>query len=933
MTNRSGARQHGGTVSRMNHRAETSKTNRKGTGEGVSMENIKTLYHIFSSADGMHVDGGDNTKCSTHMHDLKGAVISEGAVVVSPRSDKNGSPQENVNVTKGTNKEKEFLHHFNYLSHFEEYSCSHTADVEKGRNKKDELPFEQGFEVALDWVALEPVDHLCDSHAKEGRDVEDEIFYNNSKRGGSHLKYHNVGGGKQDTSCSPIKGEKYEQVQGRRLYGGDAAQLRREANPREHTSTGEKNKNGFVSAPHETIYEAFASLATQMENKGTHFYKPFYMNSNVDKLLYLEAEKSKLERTEQPRGGAKITPLNWDRKCSTLTYLHSGSHKEGGEKSNGEQPLKTVLQPKCNVDNVEAEREQDPFLNFIHEEKSPDGIPFFEELSYREDFTSVIFDSHEAANRGVDKMDSLEGNITKKDLLRMDNFHTRDGSPIESENIFGGSTNLDAMKRGGGEGDPFSKELPIWQSSLLEGEIESNLFARDGDYFCGRETKGGTLHIGQVTKDEQICVGHEEVTGRDTHVEKPHQWGKSSRSVDLFQVHDGRTEGNMQSDSRIMNNSSVGRIQLNHELINLSDGSSSDMGWTRKGTTPPRGEASVGLLSLEEEYPNDCFYMMREEKKEGDKNALWGKYDFFDFEHLEEVGAPERGSPDWIGDISNGVTRCEVGTTKGDSHVGLLRAMRYQMHSKVEGGREKEVEDVLLTYHDHYLTEQRMMEEAAPKDDECSSFLDIIDEIVSISKDIICTNQTEDGFVEILQGGPDKGMDYSHIGGQFQMGLHLDVPVGEVVEPGHMSTQAAVCKDPPQDKIANDVYFHFEKLTESCGKREDSMHAAVDGADDGADDGASDENSHRLHVSAQQVAHLHWRNRSGETKDDTSEMQEQEDPQERPTCETTSIGADLPTMQLCEDLYRVLMCRNYLEALPVLEEHVWGGSEPMGGDR
>ncbi|ANQ06273.1 Uncharacterized protein PCOAH_00005230 [Plasmodium coatneyi] len=847
MTSRSKQREHGGTVRTMNHHEETSRTNRKGTGEeGVNMENIKTLYHIFSSADGNHIDGGDKKKCVKDMRDLTGGTQSTAAVVVPPRRDK-----------KGSSKEKELLNHFNYLGHFGEYSCSHLTDAERRRNKKDDPSFQQSVEVTLDWEALQRVDDLCGDYPAEEERVGGGEFFDNSKRGMqnrvSHLKYHN-GGERKDTSSSPTEGEKSEQSQRRQPYRGDAVQLRREINPRESNQTGETNKDRFVSPSNETsFYEAF---------KGTHFDKPFYRNSNVDKVL--KPQQSNLERTEEHLGGAKMTPLNWDRKYSTLIHLPIGN------------PKGDLI--KRNANNVEVEPAEDPFLNLIDQENSTDEVPLFEDHSYREDLTSAIFDSNAGTNDGANKMDPLGGSIQKReDLIQMDDFHTRDVSPLGSENIFGESTNWKVMNINE-EAVLFSRELPIWESSPLEGEFPSSLFPMDGDHFTGGETKGGRLHIG----GDGTAGGYK--------VDKPVQWGKPNR-VDHPQMVDVRRGDNNPCVSRFKKNSSLERIKLLHdELINLSDGSSTSgkTTSTRKGT-PPRGEPNVGWLS------------MGEEKTQSGKNPPWGEQDFFDFEQDEGVGAPQGGKADWVTDTHKRLACSEVGTAKGESHVGLLTETRHQRDGKAE------VEDV-LTYDEHYLTEQRMVEEAAPMDDECSSFLDIIDEIVNVSKDIIGTDQNEDGVVEVLQGSPDEGIENSHIGG------HLDVPVKAVVEPGQVSTHAGVYKDPPEHNLVEDVYFHFDQLSESCRKREEGEDSIR---------GAVHENTNSTDVNAQQVTHPHSRNRLGEREDDTSGIQE-EDPQEIPTCETTSEGVDLPTMQLLEGLYRVLMCREYLEALPVLAAHTGG---------
>ncbi|EUD65068.1 hypothetical protein C922_04583 [Plasmodium inui San Antonio 1] len=993
MISHSKPREHGGTVTAMNHCKETSKTNRKGTGEeGVSMENIKTLYHIFSSADGNDVDGGDKKKCCNDMHDLKGAAQSEAAVMLPPRTHKNASPGKELNLTKRTNKEKEFLNHFSYLSDLGEYNCAHSADVQKRRNKTDHLSLQQNVEVTPDWEAFQRVDHVCDYSAKEGRAREGEIF-DNSKRGmqrwGSHLKYHNSGERKKDTSSSPTRGEKSEQSQGRQPYTGGSVHLRREANPSKNSPIGETDKSAFVGPSDETsFYEAFTSVSEPMENKGTHFDNPFYRNSNVDELLDFPPQHSNHERGEAPLGRAKVTPLNWNRNYYTLTYLHSGNPKAEGETSKGEPSLNTVLHPKwdflkCNEVNVQIERPQDeqtqdPFLNFIDQENSPDWVPFSEEHSYREDLTSAIFDSHAIANHGANKMDPPGGTIPRKqNLIGMDDFHTHEVSSLRNENLFGECSNSNRMKRGGevanGKAVPFRKKLPIWESSLLEGDFHSSLFPMDGNNLADRQTKGGRLHIGGAEtvcghiadsdKDEEILIGDEKVIGKDKKVEKPPQWGKFHR-VDFFQVVDRRIGGNSPPDSGIMKNASMERIKLHDQLINLSDGSTSEMGWTRKGT-PPLGEPSVGLLSLEEECRIDGFNMMGEEKMKGGKSLLCGKHDFFDFEHDEEVDAPQRGSANWIGDIPKRMRSSEVGTTKEESHAGLLTATRHQESSKEKGEEEKEgeKEQNVLTYHDHYLTEQRLTEVAAPMDKEFNSFLDIIDEIVTISKDIIETNQNEDAAVEILQRSPDDRIESSQFGGHFpgelQMGLPLGVGVGAVVGPAEKFTHAGVYKDPLEDKLVDDVYVHFDTLNESCRKRqescdevvmererEDSIHGAVHGAVRGEVRGevhgevrgafrgafheaihpATHQNADTRDVNTEQAAQTHWRNNSGETKDGTRRIEE-EDPQESPSCCTTSEWADLPTMQLCEGLYRVLRCRDYLEALPVLAAHA-GGKPP-----
>ncbi|GAB64778.1 hypothetical protein PCYB_031910 [Plasmodium cynomolgi strain B] len=945
----------------------------------------------------------------------------------------------------------EFLNEFNYLSRFGEYSYAHFTDVERRRNKKDDLSFQKSVEVTPNWEALQRVDNLCDAREKEGRVREGEFFHISKwgmQRGGSHLKYHN-GGERNDTSSTPTEGEKAEQSQRRPPYRGGTRQLRREGNPSENSPTGERskerskgrskerskerNKNGFAIPPNETFfYEPFTSLSGQMENKGTHLNSPFHRNSNVDKLLDLEPQQSNHERIEAPPlGGEKLTPLNWDRNSCTLIYLHSGNSKAEGETSKGEPSMNTVLHPKgdllkSSVNSMHVERVEDPFLNLIDQENRPNGVPFFEGQSNRvEDLTSAMFDSHTIGNQGAYKMDPLGGCTPKKeDLIRTDDFHTRDVPPLGSENRFGGSTNWNAMKRGGKVGDgqggdeqggdgqaadgqaadelatdeqavPFSKKLPVWESSLLEREFYSSLFPMDGDLFAGRETNGGRLHIGgsgtvwgdidggvtvcghmggsssacghtgETAKDEQTNIGDEELMGRDYNVEKPHQWGKS-HTVDLFQMVNSRRGGKTPPDSRIMKNSTKERIKLQHELINLSsDGSTSEMDWTRKGTAP-RGEPNVGWLPQEEGCHIDGFNMMGEERTtEGGKNPLWGKHDFFDFEHGEEVGASERGRPDWIGDISKRMTSREVGNTKGESRGGLLTAARHRRDGKADGeaGEREEVaekeegEEDVPTYHDHYLTEKRIMEEAAPMEDECSSFLDIIDEIVSISKDIIGTNQNEDGVVETLQRSPDEGTDYSQIGEghlprELQMGLHLGVALEEVVEPAEQSTHAGVYKDPPEDIIVDDVYAHFEKLIELCRKGEEpcdevvtakGREGPIHGAVCGAVHAAVLKNPHSMEVNTQQVAPPCWRNRSGETKGATRGIQEedpQEDPQEEPqeepqenprenpqdspTCGTASGWEDPPTMELCEGLYRVLMCRDYLEALPVLAAHTGG---------
>ncbi|CAA9986523.1 conserved Plasmodium protein, unknown function [Plasmodium knowlesi strain H] len=939
MTGRLKNRKHGGTIRTMNHHEETRRTGRKGIGEEeVSMENIKTLYHIFSSADRNYKDGGNREKSDKGIHGLKASSQNEGAMMVSPRSNKNDSSKEEVNGTKRANEEKEFLNRLDFSNPFGQYSCFHPTDVEKRKKKKDNLPFQQSVEVTQDWDALQRVDNLlCDSSEKEETIQRVEFFYNfkgKMQRGGSHLKYHNVGE-RKDISSGPTEGKKSEESQRRQPYRGETTHLRRDENPSHSNQTGVVRKNGFVNTSNGTsIYDALISMSRQMENESTHFDKSFDRNNDVHKLLDLEHKQSNHERKE-PLGGAKITPLNWDRNYSALNHLQVDKSEEEVEISKGESSMKTVLPPKrdilkCNEKNVNVEREENPFLKLIEEENSPDEVPLFEDHSYMEDLTSAIFNSHANTNNEKDKKNLLGESILKRSVpIQMDDLQTRDVSSLENENIFGELTNCNAMERGGQvdvEAVRFTKELPISGRSLLEGEFQSNLFHVDGDHSSGRKTKGGRLHMRAGTKDEQTYIDDEDFIGRDNKVDIPNQWGNSPK-MDIFQMVNRKRGDNTPDGNHMKVNSSMGRIKLHEELINLSDGSTSEMGWTCK-ETPYHVEPNVGWLSMEKEYPVNPFNMIGEEKREGSKKLPLEKYDFFHFEpDMEVVDAPQRGSLDSVEDISNRMTRHEDETTKGVSHVGLFTDMPHERNIKIKEKKKKEKEEDALAYDDQYITEQRMMEEDGPMEDECSSFLDIIDEIVNISKDIIGTNQNEDGVVEILQKNSNECIDSSQIGeyhpegnlaGDLHMGFHLDVDVGSVVEPYHESTYAGVYKDSPEHKIVDDVYFHFDQLSESCKKREEDCDEVIK-AKEGKNsiDGIVQENLYSVDVNVLQVEDIHWINRSDEREGDTSGIYE-EKPQESLTCEATAEGADLPTIQLCEELYRVLICRNYLEALPVL---------------
>ncbi|KMZ89071.1 blood stage membrane protein ag-1 [Plasmodium vivax Brazil I] len=870
------------------------------------MENIKTLYHIFSSADGSPVDGGDQKKCYKGIQDVEGAPLSEAAVVAPQKTHKKVSPEERA---KRTNKEKELSSPFNHFPHFGEYTGAHSADVERRRSEREDRSFRQRGEVTPDWEALQHVDDPSESLAKEANDREGEMVGHSKgkmPRRGSHLRHHN-GGEKKDASSSPTKGETSEQPKGRQSHMGGAVHLVREHNP-----TGEATQNGFVSPSKETLfYEAFASLSSQMANEGTHVDNPFRRNSNGGNLLNIEPQQSNREKVEPSLGGAKVMPLNWDRHDCTLIDLHASIPKEEGETSKGEPSPNEGLHPqwdflKWDEATVQVERTEDPFLNLIGGGNFPEGVPFFEEHS------------------------SMGGSLSnEKDPIRMGDFHTGGVAPLGSENPFGELTSWSAM-RGGGQAEGMTRDVQV--NAQAEGQLRSNLFPLDGDYSPGGEANGGGFHTGggsPVCGVNGDTAADEELMGRDNPVNNPHphphlhphQWGKSLTG-DPFHVVDSKRGGSTPPNSHMMKNPPTEEIKLHDELINLSDGPTSEMGLIGKGT-PPRGEPSVGWLSLEEGNHMDCFHLMGEAKTEGGKSPLWGKHDFFNFEHDEEVGAPRRGSPDWVEDVSKGVVSSEEGAPKEGSHVGLFAATPHQI-----GGKEKatananaeEEEDPALTY--RYLTEQRMVEEAAPMEDEGSSFLDIIDEIVSISKDIIGTNQHEDGVLGIQQGGPNEGMNClqfeGHPPGALQMGHPLSAAMGAMVEAAEKSTHEGVSNDPPEEKLLDDVYVHFDHLSESRRKGEDSSDEDVTAnrREDSPCD-AVHGNASRTYVDALQVAHPPWRNRSTETEDDAGGVKE-EDPQESPSLRITPGWADPPTMQLCEGIYHVLMSRNYLEALPVL---------------